>query len=133
MTAVVCAIIINSEAKLFAARRAEGRSFAGSWEFPGGKVEDGETGAEALARELREELQLEIAIGPSLRTVSWHNKAGAFTLEAFICYHDLEGMQATAHDDWGWFSTEELLEIELMVADLALLPYWEAYQKEQGS
>lgn len=133
MTGVVCAIIINSEAKLFAARRAEGRSFAGSWEFPGGKLEDGESGAEALARELREELQLDIAIGPSLRTVRGHNEAGAFTLEAFICYHDLEGMQATAHDDWGWFSAEELLEIELMAADLALLHYWGAYQKEQRS
>lgn len=132
MTEVVCAIIINSEGKLFAARRAEGRSFAGSWEFPGGKVEAGETSAQALARELKEELQLDIEVGPSLRTVSWHNKTGAFNLEAFICYHELEGMQPTEHDKWGWFSTEELLQIELMVADLALLPYWEAYQKEQG-
>lgn len=129
MTEVVCAIIINSEGKLFAARRAEGRSFAGSWEFPGGKVEQGETTKVALARELREELNLDIPIGPSLKTISWRNKTGAFSLEAFICWHNLEGIEASAHDECAWFETEELLEIELLVADLALLPYWEAYQK----
>ena len=58
MIEVVCAIILNPESKIFAARRAPGKSFAGYWEFPGGKIEEGENGAEALQRELQEELGL---------------------------------------------------------------------------
>ncbi len=130
MTEVVCAIIINSEGSIFAARRAEGRSFAGCWEFPGGKIEEGESASEALQRELEEELLLKLPIGKSLHAVHWENKTGIFSLEAFICHHDLEGMEPQAHDKWGWFSLLDLLELELMVADLALLPYLERYLKE---
>jgi len=127
MIEVVCAIILNPESKIFAARRAPGKSFAGYWEFPGGKIEEGENGAEALQRELQEELGLDLEIGPSLHTVNWENKTGVFQLEAFICESGLEGMDLQDHDEWGWFEIEDLLEVEMMIADLALLPYLDKY------
>ncbi len=130
MTEVVCAIIINSESKVFAARRAPGKSFEGYWEFPGGKVEAGEETSAALIREIKEELSVNINPAQSLHTVEWENKSGAFRLEAFLCKDDLPGLDLQAHDEWGWFSVEELLELEMLVADLALLPYLERYLKD---
>lgn len=127
MTEVVCAIIINSKLEVFAARRAPGKSFEGYWEFPGGKVEKDEEASKALIREIKEELSVNIEPEQSLHTVEWENKSGAFRLEAFVCKDDLAGLDLHAHDEWGWFSIEELLELEMLVADLAFLPYVERY------
>jgi 8-oxo-dGTP diphosphatase len=131
MTEVVCAIIINEAGQVFAARRSEGKSFEGYWEFPGGKIEKGEQASEALKRELQEELGLDLPIGPSLHAVNWENKTGKFRLEAFICEHNLEGMQLQDHDASAWLNIEELLDLEMMIADLALLPHLDAYLQKR--
>lgn len=124
---VVCAVITNSEGKIFAARRAEGKHFEGYWEFPGGKIEANEDGASALRRELKEELGLDLNIGSSIHKLAWKNKSGAFQLEAFHLESSLEGLQLLDHDEWGFFELEDLLGIEMMVADIALLPHVEAF------
>lgn len=124
---VVCAVITNSEGKIFAARRAEGKSFEGYWEFPGGKVEEGEEADQALARELEEELGLSLMIGASIHKLAWENKSGAFELEAFHVNDSLENLNLLDHDSHDWFTVDELLGIELMVADIALLPHIEAF------
>mgnify|MGYP000415733395 CR=1 FL=1 len=124
---VVCAVITNSEGKIFAARRAEGKSFEGYWEFPGGKVEEGEEADQALARELEEELGLSLMIGASIHKLAWENKSGAFELEAFHISDELAGLKLQDHDKYDWFSIEELLGIELMVADIALLSHIEKF------
>ena len=124
---VVCAVITNSEGKIFAARRAEGKSFEGYWEFPGGKVEEGEEADQALARELEEELGLSLMIGASIHKLAWENKSGAFELEAFHVNDSLEKLNLQDHDSHAWFTVDELLGIELMVADIALLPHVEAF------
>lgn len=131
MTEVVCGIILNSEGLIFAARRSEGRSFGGYWEFPGGKIERGERPKEALQRELVEELGLKLEIGNSLHTISWENQTGAYSLEAFICSHDLAGMVLHDHDTYGWFAIEDLLRLEMLIADLALLPHLDKYLQER--
>lgn len=130
MTEVVCAIIINTEGLIFAARRAPDKSFAGYWEFPGGKLEAGERALDALEREISEELSVSIEDAIALHTVEWENKAGAFRLEAFVCKSDLNGLELKAHDQWAWFNLEDLLELEMMVADLAFLPYLERFLEE---
>ena len=66
----VVAAIIKSNNRIFATQRAHG-SFAGGWEFPGGKIEPGETPEEALVREIREELDTEIAVGDLVETVEY--------------------------------------------------------------
>lgn len=127
MTAVVCAIITNYKGQIFAARRAKGKSFEGYWEFPGGKIEEGELPEEALERELQEELLLSITKFTFLHAVEWSNKTGSFKLSAFICQSDLEGIQLVDHDQWAWFEFADLIDLEMMVADLAFLPHLERY------
>lgn len=124
---VVCAVITNKEGKIFAARRAEGRSFEGFWEFPGGKVEQGESAEAALRRELQEELGLDLSLGSSIHKLAWENKSGAFELEAFHLESDLKGLKLSDHDQWDWFGIEDLLGIEMMVADIAMLPHIERH------
>jgi 8-oxo-dGTP diphosphatase len=132
MIEVVCAIILNDQGQIFAARRATGKSFEGYWEFPGGKIEEGEDAKEALTRELKEELGLALQAGESLHAVDWENKTGHFRLEAFICKDKLQGIQLVDHDAWDWFDIEDLLELEMMIADLALLPYLDRYLEAQS-
>lgn len=127
MMEVVCAMIINEKSQIFAARRAAGKSFEGYWEFPGGKIESNEKPASALARELREELGVNLVIGQSVHAVEWENKTGRFRLEAFAVYSELSDLKLQDHDEWAWFEVDDLLELEMMIADLALLPYLERY------
>lgn len=124
---VVCAVITNSKGKIFAARRAKGKSFEGYWEFPGGKVEEGEAADQALVRELQEELGLNVTVGASIHKLAWKKRSGAFELEAFHINDNLEGLKLQDHDEYAWFSIDDLLGIELMVADIALLPHIEAF------
>lgn len=127
MTAVVCAIITNYKGQIFAARRAKGKSFEGYWEFPGGKIEEGELPEEALGRELQEELSVGIKKFTFLEAVEWSNKTGSFKLSAFVCKSDLEGIRLVDHDQWAWFEFADLIDLEMMVADLAFLPHLERY------
>lgn len=124
---VVCAIIINAEKKVFAARRKEGLSFEGYWEFPGGKIEKDEDAVTAIERELQEELNLKLSPTKELHRLTGRNKNGEFELIAFAFQSELEGMKLSEHDESAWCSIEELLELNLMVADMALLPQVEPY------
>jgi len=124
---VVCAIIINAEKKVFAARRKEGLSFEGYWEFPGGKIEKDELATAAIERELQEELSLKLSPEKELHRLSWTNKNGAFQLIAFAFLSELEGMQLSDHDETMWCSIKELSELNLMAADRILLPKVEPY------
>lgn len=127
MMEVVCAMIINEKSQVFAARRAAGKSFEGYWEFPGGKIESKEEPASALARELKEELGVNLVIGPSVHAVEWENKTGRFRLEAFAVHSELGELSLQDHDEWAWYEIDQLLDLEMMIADLALLPYLERY------
>lgn len=127
MIEVVCAIIINAEGKVFSARRAAHKPSAGFWEFPGGKKEAGESAEAALQREIKEELNLAIQPGKRLKTLEWKNKLGHFQMEALLATADSEHWQLSDHDAANYFSLPELAELEMMVADLALLAPLEAH------
>ena len=117
---VVAAIIIK-DGKVFATQRGYG-DWKGWWEFPGGKMESGETPKEALIREIHEELDAEIEIGKLLDTVEWDYPAFHLTMHCFLCTLISESMHLNEHEDAAWLSAETLYSVKWLPADEGLIP-----------
>ncbi len=123
---VVCAII-QHEGKILIAQRPPGKKLAGLWEFPGGKIEPGETAAEALHREIEEELGCPLHIlkegPPVLHTYEW----GSIRLFPFICQLlDLNRRpKANEHSEILWIFKKNLSAFELAPADVPVLQWLE--------
>lgn len=119
---VVGAVIVREDA-VFAARRNPERSAGGLWEFPGGKVEPGETPEQALARELEEELSVTVAVGPlvdrSLSTVGEKRIELACYLATLI---GAEASASTDHDAMQWIPLTELDRWDWAPGDVPILP-----------
>ena len=117
---VVVAAAIMRNGRVLAARRALPPEVAGQWEFPGGKVEAGETDADALVREIREELGVEIAVGDALAQVP----IDAMTVLRVFAAEWLTGDEEARfdHDEIRWFAPEELVAVAWIPADLQLVP-----------
>ena len=81
---VVAAIIVDSENRIFATQRGSG-DWKDWWEFPGGKIEPGETPEQALKREIREELETRIAVGERIHTVEWDYPKFHLTMHCYLC------------------------------------------------
>jgi len=114
VVAVVAAILIEKGRVLVTQRLADDR-FSGRWEFPGGKVETGETHAEALVRELEEELALPVTVG-TLFTRHELPRTGGGTLVLFF-YRVRRGPgepRAVEVADWRWVIAEELRELDML-------------------
>lgn len=119
MTVVVAAVIVRDHLVL-AARRRRPAELAGGWEFPGGKVEPGESETDAVARECREELEIDVEPGDFLAAAPI--RAG-LTLRAYLA--GLTGAQPAAgadHDALRWLHRDELDDIAWLPADRLLLP-----------
>ena len=117
---VVAAIIIK-DGKVFATRRGYGDQ-KGWWEFPGGKLEPGETPQEALRREIREELDAEISIDRFLDTVEWDYPAFHLTMHCFICTLLSESLHLNEHEASAWLTKENLNSVKWLPADVGLIP-----------
>ncbi len=118
----VVGAVIQRESTVFAARRNPERSAGGLWEFPGGKVEPDESPEEALARELREELSVDVSVGPFIdQSVS--EVAGA-TIE-LSCYTAAliaeEPVSSTDHDAMTWVDLDELDQLEWAPGDVPII------------
>ena len=120
---VVAAVIRRGEA-VFATQRGYG-DFKDWWEFPGGKIEPGETAEEALMREIREELDAEIRVERLLKTIEWDYPAFHLTLHCFICTLTSEALHLNEHEAAAWLRKEDLRAIRWLPADLQLLPLLE--------
>ena len=120
-TIEVTAAIIIKEGKVFATQRGYG-DWKGWWEFPGGKMEPGETPQEALKREILEELDAEIGIGELLDTVEWDYPAFHLTMHCFLCTLISESMHLNEHEDAAWLSAETLHSVKWLPADEELIP-----------
>lgn len=118
---VVCAIIERDGKFLIARRPDDGRHLARKWEFPGGKVEPGEPEVEALARELREELAVEVEIVERLTPVEHRYPSLSLRLIAFRCRLAGGVPQAGAHEEFRWIGIDEAAGFDFPEADLPIL------------
>ena len=117
---VVAAIIIK-DGEVFATQRGYGE-FKGWWEFPGGKIESGECPKDALVREIREELDAEIAVGDLLETVEWDYPNFHLTMHCFVCTLLSESVSLNEHAAAAWLCRESLHSVKWLPADEGLLP-----------
>lgn len=92
----------------------------GRWEFPGGKIERGETARQALARELMEEMSLHVSVGEHLTTVTHHYPDFSITLEAYACTPLDADFALTEHTESRWVEPERLMELEWCAADVEI-------------
>ena len=116
---VVAAIIIKDN-QVFATQRGYGQ-WQGWWEFPGGKIEPGETPEAALTREIREELNAEITVGDLLQTIEWDYPAFHLTMHCYLCTLNSDQLHLNEHSASAWLTRETLRSVNWLPADLGLL------------
>ena len=119
MTNVTCAII-EKDCKILIARRAADQKLAGKWEFPGGKVEDGESPEECLKRELEEEFGIQVEVGEFITSSKQHYDHISIELMAFRTKYISGEFTLTDHDTIEWVAPEELLNYDLAEADIPI-------------
>jgi len=117
---VVAAIIVEN-GRVFATQRGYG-DFKDGWEFPGGKIEAGESPEQALVREIREELDTEIRVERLLRTVEWDYPTFHLSMDCFICKIESGDLHLREHEAARWLDLEHLNDVDWLPADLQLIP-----------
>lgn len=116
----VVAAVIRDVDKIFATARGYGE-FKGGWEFPGGKIEDGETPEQALVREIQEELDTEIIVGDLIGTIEYDYPTFHLSMDCFwaeVVSGDLKLKEAEAAK---WLAKDELDSVEWLPADITLI------------
>ena len=116
----VVAAIIRKENKIFASQRGYG-DFKDWWEFPGGKMEAGETPEEALKREIREELSTEISVDELLCTVEYDYPKFHLTMHCYLCSILTETLHLNEHEAARWLGRYELDSAKWLPADLEVV------------
>lgn len=116
----VVAAIIRKGDKIFATQRGYG-DFKDWWEFPGGKMEAGETPEEALKREIREELSAEISVDEFLCTVEYDYPAFHLTMHCYLCSLIGEALHLNEHEAARWLTKDELDSVKWLPADMKVI------------
>ena len=116
---VVAAIIIKDN-QVFATQRGYGQ-WQGWWEFPGGKIEPGETPEAALTREIREELNAGITVGDLLQTIEWDYPAFHLTMRCYLCTLNSDQLHLNEHSASAWLTKETLTTVKWLPADVGIL------------
>lgn len=120
----VVAAIICKDNQIFATQRGYG-DFKNGWEFPGGKVEPGETPEAALVREIREELAVEISVGELLTTVEYDYPNFHLTMHCYLCQLIGGELRLLEHQAARWLGKGELYSVEWLPADVGVIPLLE--------
>ncbi len=131
---VACALIEDETGRLLMARRPAGKHLSGFWEFPGGKLEVGETARDALHREIAEELGCVIEVGEALAPVTHAYENVTVRLIPFLARlapGSAEPM-AREHEALRWVSAGEIAEIALPEADAPIVAEWTARRAAAG-
>ena len=116
----VVAAVIRRGDKIFATQRGYGE-FKDWWEFPGGKMEAGETPQQALVREIREELDSEISVGSLIGTVEWDYPNFHLTMHCFWCSLASPELHLLEHEAAKWLPKDNLLTVRWLPADEGIL------------
>ncbi|WP_234041701.1 (deoxy)nucleoside triphosphate pyrophosphohydrolase [Persicirhabdus sediminis] len=121
MVEVVCAIIVNEKNQYLACQRASHQSNAGTWEFPGGKIDDGESQQVALEREIAEELDCDMAIFRPLQPVTHSYPHIKIRLWPYYCRQLASQPQALEHAQLKWLEIEQLSGLDWSAADAKIV------------
>ena len=117
---VVAGVLTRGESFLIA-RRRRGKSLAGFWEFPGGKLEDNETPEQALVRELKEEFSIDVRVGDYIGQAEYDYEHISIELIAYRASIQTGDFQLTDHDAIEWVTLEEATGYKLAPADIPIL------------
>ena len=129
-TVNVVAAIIRDGNKIFATQRGYG-DYKDGWEFPGGKIEQGETAQQALAREIKEELDTEIVVGDPLTTIEYDYPKFHLSMQCFWC-QIVNGMPVLKeHEAARWLDLEHIESVDWLPADLTIIPLIKGCLSEQ--
>ena len=120
VAAIIKAVNENGETIIFATQRGYG-DFKGGWEFPGGKIESGETPQEALKREIIEELDTEVSVGELMDTVEYDYPQFHLSMDCFWCQIVRGNLVLKEHEAARWLTKDELNNVELLPADITLI------------
>ena len=120
-TIEVVAAIIRKGDRVFATQRGYGE-WKDWWEFPGGKMEAGETPKEALIREIKEELDADISIGRLLDTIEWDYPTFHLTMHCYMCSLLNDALHLNEHEAARWLRANDLSSVNWLPADNQLLP-----------
>lgn len=116
----VVAAVIRSDEKIFATARGYGE-FKGKWEFPGGKIEPGETPKEALVREIKEELETEIRVGELIHTIEYDYPTFHLSMDCFWCEIIKGDLVLKEAEDAKWLTKDTLYDVQWLPADITLV------------
>lgn len=125
---VVAAIIIHDR-KIFATQRGYGE-FKDGWEFPGGKIEQGETSQEALVREIKEELDTEIEVKDFLETVEYDYPNFHLSMDCFFCTIKSGKLVLKEHEAAKWLTLDTLDSVNWLPADRGLIEAIKMYMRK---
>lgn len=120
VAAVIKAINEKGEPIIFATQRGYG-DFKGGWEFPGGKIEEGETPQEALVREIREELDTEIVVGELIETIEYDYPTFHLSMDCFWAEIVSGDLVLKEHEAAKWLTKDELGTVEWLPADISII------------
>ena len=120
VAAIIKAVNENGEPIIFATQRGYG-DLKGGWEFPGGKIEEGETPQEALIREIKEELETEITVGELIDTIEYDYPTFHLSMDCFWAEIVSGELVLTEHEAAKWLTKGELDSVEWLPADITLI------------
>ena len=120
VAAIIKAVNENGEPIIFATQRGYG-DLKGGWEFPGGKIEQGETPQEALVREIREELETEITVGELIDTIEYDYPTFHLSMDCFWAEIVSGELVLKEHEAAKWLTKDELDSVEWLPADITLI------------
>ena len=117
----VVAAIIKNEDKILATKRGYGE-FINMWEFPGGKIEPGETKKQALVREIKEELNIEISVDNFALDIEYQYPNFYLFMSCFMCSIKEGSIELLEHNDGKWITKEELNTLKMCIRDRSCWP-----------